>query len=272
MKPLTDSGSLTQAIQRVKHGARRFTTNWFVTPAQVSSWIGRNALYYAEATGSLLLFRRDQGLYHLHHVVADLEGLSAALSGICPSGVVLTADLVGRPHEVSPVAEVYGAHGFAEHTSLIRMVRLAVGPESDGSLDAEVNLAETDDIPDVRAFLGFHLDRLRDQIPQAGEIEAAVARHNILIVRRGGDLKGLLFFDSVGVTSVLRYWYVDHDFRDQGVGARLIRAFFRFCAASTRLVLWVVADNATTIAKYEHYGFRRENLVDSIMIRGLELK
>ena len=47
----------------------------------------------------------------------------------------------------------------------------------------------------------------------------------------------------------------------------LIRAMFRACSATRQTLLWVVESNDNAIAKYEHYGFRRDGLVDHIMIR-----
>jgi ribosomal protein S18 acetylase RimI-like enzyme len=74
-------------------------------------------------------------------------------------------------------------------------------------------------------------------------------------------------FEPMGLTSHLRYWYVDEAFRNQGIGARLMRRFFRLSSGSQRLILWVAGDNSDALAKYRHYGFREDTLVDRIMIR-----
>ena len=46
-----------------------------------------------------------------------------------------------------------------------------------------------------------------------------------------------------------------------------MRTYLRGHSSTARFLLWVVGVNADAIAKYEHYGFRRENLFDQIMIR-----
>ena len=47
----------------------------------------------------------------------------------------------------------------------------------------------------------------------------------------------------------------------------LVWRLFRSSTGAKRAILWVVRDNADAIAKYRHYGFREDTLVDRIMIR-----
>jgi len=49
-----------------------------------------------------------------------------------------------------------------------------------------------------------------------------------------------------------------------------MRTYLREHPLTARFLLWVVAGNADAIAKYEHYGFRREKLCDQIMFRPKE--
>ncbi|NTV75013.1 MAG: GNAT family N-acetyltransferase, partial [Holophaga sp.] len=65
----------------------------------------------------------------------------------------------------------------------------------------------------------------------------------------------------------LRYWLVDPGHRDRGIGARLIRDYFHRNPAVTRYLLWVLDSNADAIAKYGHYGYAPDGLVDQVMIR-----
>lgn len=269
IRSVTHSAHLAEAIDRARRGAQGVTTNWFATPAQAECWIQRGTLYYAEAPRALLLFRRDRNFYHVHHVAAGQEALCGALAEFTGQPDLFTADLVGYPEEVSALATLYEAHGFSSHCSLMRMARFAQSSPADDFQEPEVAFAEPSDIPGVCAFLDRLLDPFRDNIPEPDELASVAARHNILIVKRGAEPGGLLSFETTGFTSILRYWYVADDCRDQGIGARLIRTFFQLCAASKRIILWVDPDNLSAITKYEHYGFRRENLVDRIMIKGI---
>ncbi len=270
MQPLTSGDLLFEAIHRIRRQAADFTTSFFAAPEQIQYWADRGVLSQVEHSGCLLIFRRDRDFYHLYHVAAGSRQLSAALAalgGALGSSAVLTADLVGSPANVAIAAGIYGENGFSEYRSLIRMVRIVDPRLPPEPLDPEVAFAAPTDTPAIGSFLEGLLDRFSDQIPEPEEIRAAAERRNILIVRRGQALAGLLFFETKGLTSTLRYWYVSQCSRGQGIGARLIRAYFGLCRSAQRLLLWVASDNSDSIAKYEHYGFRREGLIDRIMIR-----
>jgi len=119
----------------------------------------------------------------------------------------------------------------------------------------------------VQAFLARLLDRYTEQVPDVEEVAGLAARGGLLLVRRGADLGGILIFERAGLTATLRYWFVNDRFRDQGIGSRLIKTFFRTCQSSRRIVLWVVSDNHDSIAKYGHYRFLPEGLVDHVLLR-----
>lgn len=263
-----DSARLFDAIQRVKHGATGFTTSFFATRDQAQAWIDRGALLCVNAEGALLILRRDRDFHHLYHAAANPEALAAALAALegTDFGAALATDLVGREADVEAMARVYAGAGFAPYTSLFRMVRLADPARPDDYEDPAVEFAAPGDEEAIAAFFERLLDRFSEQIPELDEIAAAIARRNIIIVRQGDELGGLLFFETTGLTSTLRYWHVSDRRRNQGIGARLIKTFFRLCRASRRIMLWVIADNADAIAKYQHYGFQGESLVDRIMI------
>lgn len=269
-QPLTSSDLLFDATHRIRRRAEDFTTSFFAGPEQIQCWADRGVLSQVEQSGCLLIFRRDRDFFHIYHVAAGSRQLSTALAslgGALGSSAVLTADLVGSPGNASAVARIYRENGFSEYKSLIRMVRIVDPRLPPVPVDPEVAFAAPADTPAIGSFLEGLLDRFSDQIPEPEEIRAAAEHRNILIVRRGQALAGLLFFETRGLTSTLRYWYVAHCSRGQGIGARLIRAYFGRCRSAQRLLLWVASDNSDNIAKYAHYGFRREGLVDRIMIR-----
>jgi len=271
MESVTHLQPLTDAIARVRQRATAFSTSFFADRDQVEAWIGHRVLFYSEGPGGVLIFRRDRDFYRLYHVAADAGSLSEELSSLdrvpWPGGGVLVSDLVGRPEDISTVADVYRMHGFRKYGFLFRMACLCEIPPADGSEDSDVVFAMKEDVLAVAEFLEQLLDPFVDQIPGAGDLRDAAVRGNVLIVRRSGLLAGLLIFERTGLTTTLRYWYVSHNFRGQGVGARLIRKFFRLCGDGSRVVLWVVGSNADGIAKYRHYGFKSERLEDQIMVR-----
>lgn len=269
IQPVHNRADLLEALERVRRAGAGPVTNWFATPERIDDWIGRNSLSCLQGERALLILRRDRGFHRVYHSAADLEALSAVLrssSGELAVNGVLTADLIGQPLDVERVAGIYRESGFTDHNCLVRMIRMAA-PEEVAESEPDVAFAGPADVAAVAAFLDRLLDPYTDQIPDEDEIREAASRRNIILVRRGESVGGLLLFETMGLTSHLRYWYVDGAARNLGIGARLIRRFFRLSSGSKRLILWVVRDNSDAIAKYRHYGFRPETLVDRIMIR-----
>jgi ribosomal protein S18 acetylase RimI-like enzyme len=219
---------------------------------------------------ALLILRRDCGFHRVYHAATDLDTLSAMLrrSGEELAAIgVLTADIIGRDLDVEPIASVYRDEGgFADYNRLLRMTRIAV-PEDVTDTESPVEFAEDVDVAAIVSFLERLLDPYTDQIPDENELREASARRNIILARRGKSIGGMLLFETKGLTSHLRYWYVDENARNQGIGARLIRQFFCLSRYSKRVILWVVSKNLDAISKYRHYGFLPDALVDRIMIR-----
>ncbi len=270
MEPLTSNVQLVEMTQRIRGNAADFTTNFFTREEITQAWIGRGALFYMEGAGSLLLFRRDRDFFHLYHFASEPAALGAALASLDltpSSAAALTADLVGRPDQAKALSGIYQAHGFDEYTSLFRMVRILDPSHPEIYEDPEVVPAEGKDAPMILDFLEQLLDRFAEQIPEQEDIQTAIAQRSIILVRRSDEPGGLLFFETAGLTSILRYWHVSERCRDQGIGARLIRTYFRLCRAGRRIILWVITSNDAAIAKYRHYGFQSEGLVDTIMIK-----
>jgi GNAT superfamily N-acetyltransferase len=266
--PQLAQNALLEMIEHIRGQAGEFTTNFFASREQVRIWLERGVLSYTENVGSLLIFRRDRGFCRLYHVAAGRQALSAAMAsarGSFASGTALVTELVGLPEEVEPVAQVYREHGYDDYTLLVRLVRTNDVPLPACSGDSSVMFAEAADLPALHAFLERVLDPFRDQIPDPEELRVAVASRNVLVEHLADGLAGVLLFETPGLTSILRYWYVDPRFCDRGVGGRLIKTYFGACCAR-RIVLWVVAHNTDAIAKYGHYGFRKDKLVDRIML------
>ena len=270
MPPIRRSADVFAAIARVKQNATQFTTSFFASPEQTQGWLDEGVLFCAESAGCLLLLRRDRDFQHVCHVAGSLEALSAALAVLTVSaagGAACTADLIGRPDQIAPVAGVYQKHGFQTQTTLFRMFRLADSTVTAREPDPEVVFAEAADVPMIGAFFDRLLNRFVDQIPDRGQLLTFAEQRAILLVRRGAEPGGVLLFQNAGFTTLLRYWYVHECNRNEGIGGRLIKTFFHLSGGSSRILLWVIADNTDAIAKYQHYGFTRENLVDQIMFK-----
>ncbi len=98
------------------------------------------------------------------------------------------------------------------------------------------------------------------------EIEAAIEARQILAVKCEGALAALLFFESQGFTSTIRYWVVAERFRSHRFGSALMRHYFAAQSAVRRFILWVTADNDNAVLKYRHYGYAPDGLIDHVLV------
>ena len=109
-----ESSELRAAFQSVKAQASELTTNYFAGIEQERKWALAGALSQLRTPRCLLLFRRDRHFEHLYHVCNRTGGTgrgSAALVDPIP-GLPIVTDLLGRPEDVAPIAEIYRQNGI----------------------------------------------------------------------------------------------------------------------------------------------------------------
>lgn len=260
--------ALREAMGRIKRGGAGFAISFFAPASKIEAWVAAGSLGTLPCDDALLIYREDGGLLRVSHVAADHLALDAALGKLVAAipDRPMVADLVGRPEDVECIAGAYQRHGFIRYAQLLRMQHSGVRPTAAVGV-AGVDPASTNDVPALHTFMERWLDPFSEQIQGIAELRQAVAEHNVLVARDGAGLAGLLIYDTTGQSTTLRYWHVAGDRHGRGIGSRLMHAFLARCAASRRVTLWVITGNAPAIAKYHHYGFSEDGMVDDIMVR-----
>ena len=99
------------------------------------------------------------------------------------------------------------------------------------------------------------------------ELEDFAERLQLLVIKDGDKLCGFLIAEIIGVSWYLRYWYTSQDYRNQGIGAKLLKTSLLMAGETKRQMFWVISDNDNAIKRYEHYGFKRENMNDYVLIK-----
>ena len=129
-----------------------------------------------------------------------------------------------------------------------------------------IGVAAEGDAPEILWSIERSFDRFADQLPTLYEIEAAIAARQISIIKQNGAIAALLFFETQGMTSTIRYWLVAAQFHSRGFGSALIRHYFLSQSVVRRFILWVTATNEKAIQKYQHYGYAPDGLVDHVLV------
>ena len=124
MRTRGEEYEISDELRRIRELNKEFTTNFYAAPDQLRDWAGQGVLSLGRGMRTTLLFRRDRHFEHLYHVAASRADLAEALASLDPiAGLPIVTDLVGRPEDVAPIAEIYRENGFEDYVELVRMVR-----------------------------------------------------------------------------------------------------------------------------------------------------
>jgi ribosomal protein S18 acetylase RimI-like enzyme len=104
-----------------------------------------------------------------------------------------------------------------------------------------------------------------EQIPKLYELKTAIQQRQIQVVKSGENIAGLLFFETQGVSSTVRFWVVDKNFRSLRVGSALMVNYLTTHAGVQRFTLWVNSENQKAIQQYAHYGYTSDGYIDHIL-------
>lgn len=256
------------AIGDVKRSATEFSTNFYASPGQVDVWIERKSLFMIPSEGALLVLRRDRDIFHLSHAAADRKALAKSLGSLGQDGApAYVADLLGRHGDIEPWVDVYRTAGFSPYKSLVRMSGPVPRVPQGDAPEAGVRAASPTEARRLLKFMEGLLDPLAEQIPELDDLEGWARAGTALVVEGPDSLDGIAIYEATGLSSVLRYWFVSAARRNRGIGGKLLRTLFRHCRDCRKMSLWVIADNHDSIAKYEHYGFKRDDVLDQILLR-----
>lgn len=271
MKPIRFSREVAEATNRAKAAAPAFCSNFFPVPRKLQGWIDHGELFFELVDGDTLFLRKDRDFWHLYFCAASSASLQraiAAFPGLRTEPVVV--DLVGQESALNDLVELFEVAGFRRYSRLCRMSR-TVPPAATppAAPDLRVVIAGKADCQPILDLLLRSFDCRAEQIPMFYEIEAAVAGGQIRVARCAGALAGLLFFETQGLTSTLRYWLIAPEFRAHRLGSALMHQYFAEHPTARRFLLWVLADNKNAICKYEHYGFAPDGLVDYVLANEL---
>jgi GNAT superfamily N-acetyltransferase len=270
MTPVRTAGAALEAIQKVKAGATAFCTNFFPIQAKLENWVAHGELFSETPDGVAFFFRRDRDFAHLYFCAENPTALGRELQQLpAMQTEKLATDLVGPEASLVDLLKLSEQAGFRRYSRLVRLARSASGSETTPARSsAPVVLAAASDAPMILGLIEHSFDRFADQLPTLYEIEAAIPAHQIRTVKQNGEIAAVLYFETQGFTSTVRYWLVADQFQSRGFGSALMRHYFSSQPAVRRFILWVTAANENAIQKYQHYGYAPDGLVDHVLVNG----
>lgn len=272
MNQLPSVAAIYEQMDRARR-AGPLMTNFYPVPDKLQRSIERGQLFSMTTGNVLFVLRRDRDFLHLSYVASTAADLARAVGELVARlADTVTVDVLGPRERMAEIVELFGQAGFRGQCTLERMTRVTKTDRPEQApppapADPEVVLASEGDGAALAGMLETALDRFSEQIPDADEMAKAASERKVLIIRSGPTIAGMLFSEITGQSSLLRHWLVDPAFRDQRIGARLMRRYFADCKDVRRFLLWVICDNHNAIDRYRHYGYQQDGLIDQVLIR-----
>ena len=269
MTPVTSLAELDREVANVRRRADAYVTNLYSDRATLEKWVNDGCLNLIVSDNSLIITRRQTSFTQLFFASSNqvvlTDCLREALRVIAKPTVV---DLIGPEATIGTLSESFRVNGF---TLRERLRRMSIVPPLKRSTHTQSNPsslvaaeARLRDVESIGQALAADFDPFVDQFPSHDELERLILNHQVLVCLTQDRPAGFLLSFRHGSTALIKYWYVSPTHRGQGVGSLLMTALIESEPQPKRLLLWVKDRNQSAIERYEHFGFRREGLVDEV--------
>lgn len=253
-------------VGEIKNLRRGFVTNFFWDEAKHPYWIEGNTFCYTKVDDCYLFLHNNDGFYNLFYLATDMNVAIDAIR-LMQADKDLVVDVVVKGDKKNEV-EMLAQAGFVPYNSLFRMSHIGLLAEDNWNSHEDVIFANDTDANDIYNSLHSDFDPICEQLPSLQEVRDYIQKKMLLVTKDGNQLCGYLLFELMGKTSwYLRYWYTSPLYRNQGIGARLLKAALAVGKTTKRQQLWVLCDNDNAIKRYEHYGFSKEDIHDYVLIK-----
>lgn len=280
MEKVESIEQLKELIAYVRNMRQGFVTNFYLDEEKHAAWIRTGEFRYDKWEDTVFLlfdhYAPDNTQYftNMFYISTSEDAMLARLKEYPEKYIydLYVIDVISRKPSVisdqcsvceEPLVEKLNAMRGYNDATLVRMTR--VGAVSDQLSAISCQYAEGKDVGMVDELLHTHFDEQMEQLPLVEELEKMVERKHVLLSMREGKVAGMLLFDLNASTLYLRYWLVLPEYRNKGVGSELLRQFLWEGRETKRQILWVNEANENAIVRYEHYGFKKENMYDYII-------
>ena len=266
MDKITSYDQIQHFVNEIRRMRSGYLTNFYLDMARCEFLIGHKLLSSVSVGKSFFIFQEDHDFYHLFYLTTNPEQLKEDLDSLligCDH--ILTVDLIGAGQNLGLLKRVFESNKFSPYNKLVRMSRLSEDSfEQEGLLTSSYALKE--DAQSITDLLNLYFDPYCEQIPMLEEIENYILKKQVLIIEIEDIIAGFIIFELNGLTSYLRYWFVDQEYRDKKLGSSLLKRYFYESRDTKRQLFWVIETNENAVKRYKHFSFKEENMYDEILI------
>lgn len=243
-------------------------TNCFFCYREVLSMIELKAVYIFYIKGNVFLVHRVGDLYKMYYFLGEADALKEeGIWEIRRELSVFTdleAEFVARDHSHMP--DVLEKLGFIFYKKYIRK-QLVIRDQFIFEESRKVESANSADTDKIYNLLYETFDIMSDHLVSRAELRDFVREEQVLIVKSGKNVTGVLLFETHGKKSYLRALCVDSKFAGQGTGISLMANYIKRNMQSTKMFyLWVEDTNQVAKGLYEKLGYRDDGLKNYIYL------
>lgn len=249
-------------IRSLKRG---FVTNFYWDNRKHPYWLSDSSLYYDAKLDCFLLIHQSEDFLNIYYIAVSINAFLRHSAEIeFEKDVVL--DVITKEENLALISE-FLSYGYEMYKHLFRMIHVGPMIVEENEINDSVISANMNDIVAISNALYQCFDPFAEQLPSNMELSDHISNDEIILIMDKDTICGFIIFEIVGVTWYLRYWYTSPDYRNLGIGAKLLKASLIKGKNTKRQILWVMSNNENAIKRYEHYGFKRELLNDYILIK-----
>ena len=270
MEKVESIEQLKELVLYIRDQKKGFVTNFYLDEEKHAAWIRTGEFQYDKWDDTVFLlfdhYSPDNAKYftNMFYISTSEDAMLARLKEYPEKYIydLYVLDIVGRENMCLPLVEKLKAMRGYNDATLVRMTRI----NGEGLMvNGECIYATRGDVSLINELLHTHFDEQMEQLPLLEELEKMIEQKHVLLSMREGKVAGMLLFDLNATTLYLRYWLVLPEYRNMGVGSELLRQFLWEGRETKRQILWVNEANENAIVRYEHYGFKKENMYDYII-------
>ena len=114
-----------------------------------------------------------------------------------------------------------------------------------------VQKAYIDDISRIHEIYIGYLDKYSELIPLKEELDEVVEQSSLYVIKENEKIHGLICFEKTGRTSHLKEWFIMPEYRNKGLGSKLLKQYFWCTRDCDRHILWVKKSESRAIDIYK---------------------
>ena len=242
-----------------------YITNFYIDEFKHNTWINEGDLFYEIYDSIVFFIKRSQTFWNVFYSCTTIDSLCETLCLFKKkySQVEFVLDIVGRDIQCNQIVPELFNIGCKKTISLVRMSKIT--EEMAYFEDSKISCPNEHEVKKVYEYLHEYFDKKTEQLPYLKELQSYANDGQIFIYKEKGHIAGFLIHEMNATTNYLRYWFTHPNYRDNKIGSKLLRHFFKIGQNTKRQIFWVIQDNENAIKRYRHYGFKEENMFDYVL-------